>query len=160
MVIKLVKIGDRAPDFTLMDSEMKPRSLEEFLSKGVVIIAFFPFAFSPVCTKELCQYRDSLANFESLKTRIIGISIDSPFSLKAFAKENDLKFTLLSDFNKEVSGIYNVLHEELLGFKGVSKRSVFIVDEDSIIRYCWISEDPSKEPNYKEIQNKLESLSR
>ena len=95
-----------------------------------------------------------------MKTQVIGISIDSPFSLKAFAEENNLKFTLLSDFNKEVSGIYNVLHEELLGFKGVSKRSVFIVDEDSIIRYCWISEDPLKEPNYKEIQNKLESLSR
>jgi peroxiredoxin len=157
-VIKLVNVGEKAPNFTLIDTVMKLQNLNEFLKNGTILLAFFPFAFSPVCTKELCQYRDALANFEALEAQVVGISIDSPFALKAFAKENQLKFPLLSDFNKEVSKMYNVLHEEVLGLKGVSKRSVFIIDRNGIIKYRWISEDPSKEPDYKEIQNKLETL--
>ena len=137
---------------------MKTRSLYEFLEKGSVVLAFFPFAFSPVCTKEMCQYRDSLVRLESLKIQVMAISVDSPFALKAFAKENRLQFTLLSDFNKKVSRLYDVLHEELLGLKGVAKRSVFIIDSNGIVQYRWISEDPSKEPNYQDIEKKLESL--
>ena len=113
----MLKVGDEAPNFTLMDTEMKPRSLKEFLVRGKVVLVFFPFAFSPICTKELCSYRDSLANFEAFNAQVIGVSVDSPFALKAFAEKNMLRFPLLSDFNREVSKRYGVLHDEVMGFK-------------------------------------------
>ncbi len=155
----VMKVGEKAQDFELPDQNMKIRKLSEFFGKKI-ILAFFPGAFTSVCTKELCTFRDSMANFNKLNANVIGISVDSPFCLASFAKENRLNFTLLSDVKKEISKNYIGLHDNFGNIPGfqVSKRAVFIIDEKGVIRYSWISEDPGKEPNYKEIEEELAKL--
>lgn len=156
----VVKVGDKAPDFTLIDQDRKPRSLSEFRGRKVVL-AFFPGAFTSVCTREMCTLRDSLPSLSKLDAEVIGISVNDPFTLKAFADQNRLGFTLLSDYNREVSRLYAGLHEDFIGMKGysVAKRAVFVVDKEGVVRYSWISEDPLKEPNYDEIQQALAKIS-
>ncbi|MGC8497196.1 MAG: peroxiredoxin [Thermoplasmata archaeon] len=151
-----LKTGDIAPEFELPDYTLKMRKLSEYLGNKTVL-AFFPGAFTSVCTKELCAFRDSLSNLNRLNAKVVGISVDPPFSQAAFAKENRLNFDLLSDFSKEVSKKYDVLHNDFAGIKGLqaSKRSIFILDAKGIIKYIWISEDPGKEPDYKKIEGEL-----
>ncbi len=154
----MVNVGERAPDFTLQDADLKPRSLKDYVGKKKIVLAFFPLAFSPVCTNEMCSFRDSEQKLNGLDAQVIGISVDSPFTLKAFADRHGFKFPSLSDFNREVSRRYGVLHDEILGLRGVSKRSVFVIDKDGVIRYMWISEDPTKQPDYGEINEALSKL--
>ncbi|GBC72066.1 Putative peroxiredoxin [Candidatus Calditenuaceae archaeon HR02] len=155
-----VKVGDRAPDFSLPDQDRNIRKLSDYRGKKVVL-AFFPGAFTSVCTKEMCTFRDSLSQFSKLNAEVIGISVNDPFTLKAFAEHNKLGFTLLSDYSREVSKRYSGVHEDFLGMKGysVAKRSVFIVDRDGVVRYAWISEDPAKEPDYREVEEALVKIS-
>jgi peroxiredoxin len=152
----VVKVGEKAPDFTLLDQDRKPRSLSEYRGKKVVL-AFYPGAFTSVCTKEMCTLRDSLANFSRLDASVLGISVNDPFTLKAFAESNKLGFTLLSDYSREVSRTYAGLHEDFIGMKGYSaaKRAVFIIDRTGVVRYAWVSEDPLKEPDYRAIEEEL-----
>jgi peroxiredoxin len=154
-----LKKGDRAPAFTLYDTEKKSRSLSEFLGRTTVLV-FYPGAFTGVCTKEMCTFRDSLASFESLKAQVVGISIDSPFANKAFANLNNLKFPLLSDFSREVSKSYGGLQEDFSGLKSytASKRSIFVLDSGGIVQYAWITDNPGIEPPYGEIEKALSSL--
>lgn len=154
-----VKVGDRAPDFELFDQDRKLRRLSEFKGKKVVL-AFFPGAFTSVCTKEMCTFRDGMSEFNKLDATVIGISVNDPFTLKAFAEQNKLNFTLLSDYNREVSREYGGVHEDFIGMKGysVAKRAVFILDRDLVVRYAWISEDPTKEPDYEEIEKELAKI--
>ncbi|MEM1922770.1 MAG: peroxiredoxin [Nitrososphaerota archaeon] len=154
-----VKVGDRAPDFALLDFDRNSKRLSDFRGKKVVL-AFFPGAFTSVCTREMCTFRDSLARLSALDATVIGISVNDPFTLKAFAEHNRLGFTLLSDHTREVSKTYGGVHEDFLGMKGysVAKRSVFVIDRDGVVRYAWISEDPVKEPNYKEIEEILAKI--
>lgn len=154
-----IKIGQKAPDFTLPDTNLKPRMLKDFLGKKVVL-AFYPGAFTTVCTKEMCVFRDSMAKLSKLEAQVIGISVNDPFSNKAFAEANDLNFPLLSDYNRDAIRLYGVAASDFAGLKGytVAKRSVFILDKNSTIRYIWISENPRKEPPYKEIERKLEAV--
>ncbi|MGB9728377.1 MAG: peroxiredoxin [Thermoprotei archaeon] len=153
-----VNIGQKAPDFTLLDMNFKPRSLQEFVCSQNVVLVFFPAAFSSVCTKEMCTFRDSMTKLNSLKANVIGISVDTPFAQKAFAEHNKLNFTLLSDFNKEVIKLYDVVLQDLLGLKELAKRAVFIIDKEGIVRYKWVSDDPKVEPNYNEIIKELERI--
>jgi len=154
-----VKVGDKAPDFEAPDTNLKMRKLSDFKGQKVVL-AFFPGAFTSVCTKEMCTLRDSMANFNKVNAKVIGISVDSPFSLAEFAKKNNLTFDLISDSNREISKKYGVLHENFVNVPGLtaSKRSVFVLDKDGIVRYAWVSDDPGKEPNYKEIQDFVSKL--
>ena len=153
------KVGDKAPDFTLYDTEKKPRSLKEFLGKKTVL-AFYPGAFTGVCTKEMCTFRDSLTRFNALNAQVVGISVDAPFANKAFATQNNLQFPLLSDFNRTALKAYGIVHEGFSGLNGysASKRSVFVLDKDGIIRYAWISDNPGIEPNYDEVTKALSSF--
>jgi len=153
------KVGDKAPDFTLYDTEKKPRSLKEFLGKKTVL-AFYPGAFTGVCTKEMCTFRDSLSRFNALNAQVVGISVDAPFANKAFATQNNLQFPLLSDFNRTALRAYGIVHEGFSGLNGysASKRSVFVLDKDGIIRYAWISDNPGIEPNYDEVTKALSSF--
>lgn len=153
------KVGDKAPDFTLYDTEKKPRSLKEFLGKKTVL-AFYPGAFTGVCTKEMCTFRDSLSRFNALNAQVVGISVDAPFANKAFATQNNLQFPLLSDFNRTALKAYGIVHEGFSGLNGysASKRSVFVLDKDGIIRYAWISDNPGIEPNYDEVTKALSSF--
>ncbi|MFH1327677.1 MAG: redoxin domain-containing protein [Candidatus Bathyarchaeota archaeon] len=149
-----IEVGRKAHDFELFDSEMKLRKLSEFLGAKVVI-AFFPAAFTPVCEMEMCHFRDSLANLNEMEVQVVGISVNDPFTLKAFAERNNLNFALLSDYNHKVTQLYGIALENLAGLTGyvVAKRSIFILDEEGIVRYKWVSDDPLIEPNYAEIRN-------
>jgi len=152
-------VGQKAPDFTLPDTDLKPRRLREFLNKNVVL-AFYPGAFTTVCTKEMCTLRDSLAKLSDLKAQVVGISVNDPFSNKAFAKANRLNFPLLSDYNREVVRLYGVAVTDFAGLKGytAAKRSIFIVDRKGVVRYKWVSEEPTVEPNYEEMERALEEI--
>lgn len=154
-----LKVGDKAPEFILIDTERKPRRLSEFLEKKTVL-AFYPAAFTGVCTKEMCAFRDRLDWLTSLDAQVVGISVDPPFANKAFAQEYRIPFPLLSDFTRHVSSIYTGLYVDLGGVPGytASKRSVFVLDREGVVRYAWISELPAAEPNYDDIKSVLTSL--
>jgi glutaredoxin-dependent peroxiredoxin len=153
------KIGEKAPDFTLPDTELKPRSLHDFLGSKV-ILAFFVNAFTTVCTKEMCEFRDSMARIVNLKATVVGISVNDPFSNRVFAEKNKLTFPILSDYGREIIRIYNLESSDFEGLKGytVAKRSIFLVDSKGILRYSWIAEDPNVEPDYKAIEETLERI--
>lgn len=156
-----VNIGQEAPDFTLpgCDGEkVEPFQLSKNLGKEKIVLAFFPLAFSSICTNEMCQFRDSMSQFQNVKAKVYGISVDSPHALNAFIKAHGLKFKLLSDFNKEVSATYGVLHEKLGSLNGVSKRSVFVLDPSGVVRYRWVTDDPKVLPNLPEIEQALQKL--
>jgi peroxiredoxin len=155
-----INVGDKAPDFTLPDTDLKPRRLKDFLDKKVVM-AFYPGAFTSVCTKEMCVFRDSLAKLNNLKAQVVGVSVNDPFSNKGFANANGLNFPILSDYNREVIGLYGIAATDFAGLKGytAAKRSIFIIDRKGIVRYAWTSEDPRIEPNYEEIEKALEEIS-
>lgn len=155
------ELNQKAPDFTtkVCDGEkIEEFTLSKELGKEHIILAFFPLAFSPVCTNEMCSFRDSLSQFNSLQARVYGISVDSPFTLNAFIKAHNLKFKLLTDFNKEISRAYGALHEDLMGLRGVSKRSVFVIDKNGLVRYRWVSDDPRQLPDFGAIRKALEGL--
>ncbi|MCL4453837.1 peroxiredoxin [Ferroplasma sp.] len=149
----MVNEGEMAPDFEALDTGLKGRKLSDY--KGnVTVLAFFPGAFTSVCTKEMCTFRDSMANFNKLNAKVVGISVDSPFSLKEFATKNNLQFDLLSDGNREISQKYGVLYQNFLNLNKLtaSKRSVFVLDKTGKVVYRWVSEDAGKEPDYKKIE--------
>jgi glutaredoxin-dependent peroxiredoxin len=149
----VLRIGQRVPDFSLLDTDKQERELSEFTEKGKTVLVFFPFAFSGVCDKEMCVFRDNIGKFNSIAAKVVGISVDSLFALKVFAQTYNLQFPLLSDFNKKVSKAYGVLHETWVsfGYKGVSKRATFVLDGKGILRYKWVTDTPSNEPPYDEI---------
>jgi glutaredoxin-dependent peroxiredoxin len=153
------EVGDRAPDFTLTSHEMKQVSLGEYMGRKVVL-AFYPGAFTSACRKEMCTLRDSIAQLEELDAQVLGISVNDPFSNKAFHEENVLNFPLLSDYTRETIRQYGVYKEDFAGLKGytTAKRSVFILDPQGVIRYIWISEDPGVQPDHEEIRKQLEKL--
>jgi len=153
-----LNIGDKAPDFTLKNSELKDVSLASYKGQNLVVL-FFPFAFTGVCTTELCTIRDGLSKYESLNTSIVGISVDSPFTLAKFKEENKLNFPLLSDFNKTVSTAYHALYEEFVaGLKGVSKRSAFVIDKKGTIKYVEVLENAGNLPNFEAIEKAVADL--
>lgn len=156
----MVNVGDKAPDFKLPDKALKMRSLSEYKGQKVVL-AFFPGAFTSVCTKEMCTFRDSMSKFNNLRAKVVGISVDSPFSLAEFAKQNHLDFDLLSDSEKVVSEKYGALHSDFVKVPGLraSKRAVFVIDSSGVVKYKWVSEDPGVEPDYAEIEKELSKAS-
>ncbi len=155
-----VEIGKKAPDFKLYDTDRKERSLSEFAGKKVVL-AFYPGAFTSVCTKELCNFRDSLSKFNNISAQVIGVSVDPPFSNKAFAEQNKLNFPILSDYERTVVKAYDAYHDNFVGLKGYTsaKRAVFVIDKSGVIKYKWVSNDPGVEPNYDEVFKAVESAS-
>ena len=153
------KIGDKAPDFTLPDTNLKLCSLKDFLGRKV-ILAFFVSAFTSVCTKEMCAFRDSMHKLIDLGSQVIGISVNDPFTNKAFAEENRLFFPILSDYNREIIKTFEIEAPDFAGLKGytVAKRSIFILDKNGIIRYVWTTDNPQIEPNYIEIEQELKKI--
>ena len=147
-----VNIGDEAPNFELVDTELKMRTLDEFKGKKIVL-SFIVAASSPVCEVELCTFRDSWDEISNLGAQVIAISNDGPFANKAFAEKNNYNFPLLGDYKSQTIRDYDVLMPHLLHVKdyNAAKRSVFVIDENGTVVYKWVSEDPLKEPNYKEI---------
>ena len=153
-----IEIGQSAPEFALFNTEKIKVSLSDYKGKNVVLL-FFPLAFSGVCTKELCSMRDDMAKYNGMNAAILGVSIDSLFTLGRFKQENLLEFDLLSDFNKEVSAMYACLYESFaFEMRGVSKRSAFVIDADGIIRYAEVLESAGDLPNFEAIDECLKGL--
>ncbi len=151
----MVTTGDTAPDFTapLANGDVESFTLSDRLGEAPIVLAFFPGAFTRVCTNEMCEFQDRLAAFNDLDATIYGISRDSPFTLNEFRDQNDLEFGLLSDYNKEIIDDYDVEMDFAdLGVYGVAKRSVFVVDAGGKVTYVWSSDDPGVEPEYDEIE--------
>jgi peroxiredoxin len=153
-----IQVGQKAPQFTLHNTEKNKLSLSDFSNKNVLIL-FFPLAFTGVCTNEMCSMRDSMAVYNGLNAEVIGISVDSLFVLDRFKKEHNLEFNLLSDFNKEVSQAYGCLYENFVfDMQGVSKRSAFIIDKEGTVQYAEVLESAGDLPDFNAIQACLQTL--
>lgn len=153
-----LKVGEKAPNFTLFSDEKKEVSLDDFKGKKVVLL-FFPQAFTGVCTEELCNTRDDIAFYQNLNAEILAISVDSVFTLEKYKADQKLNFSLLSDFNKEVSRSYDAIYEDwIMNMKGVSKRSAFVIDGEGTVRYAEVLDNPGNLPNFEAVKSTLESL--
>lgn len=147
-----VTVGQKAPNFTLVDTGKKPVSLADFAGRKVVLV-FYPGAFTGVCEKELCTFRDSMSVFNGINAQVLGVSVDSPFANKGFSEKNNFTFPLLSDYAKQVSAQYCGLVNNFAGLAGltVSNRAVYIIDAQGTITYAWVGENPGVEPPYDEV---------
>ncbi len=155
----MIKVGEKAPDFTLFSSEKKRVSLSDYKGKNVLIL-FFPLAFTSTCTKELCGVRDNIYDFNDLDIEILAISIDTPQTLAKWKEMEHYGFTMLSDFNKEVSKAYGSLYEIFaLDMHGVSKRSAFLLDKEGVIQYAEVLEDASQIPDMVAIKEHIKKVS-
>lgn len=154
----IIQIGGKAPGFTLYGSDKSQVSLADYEGKRVLLL-FFPLAFTSVCTAELCSVRDNMAKYEMVEAQVLGISVDSLYTLAKFKEAQGLNFPLLSDFNKEVSEAYGALYENFsYGMKGVSKRAAFIIDAKGKIAYAEVLENAGEQPDFGAINLVLESL--
>jgi len=153
------EVGQKAPQFTLVNTDLKTVSFSDFAGKNVVL-AFYPAAFTGVCQKEMCTFRDGLNDFTSANTAVLGVSVDSPFANKEFAAKNGLNFPLVSDISRDVIKQYDVVFNDLAGVKGftVAKRAVFVIDRQGVIRYKWVAPEPKVEPNYAEVTAAVKKL--
>jgi peroxiredoxin len=152
-----LEIGQVAPDFSLVDSDMKMGSLSEYQGKNVLVL-FFPLAFTSVCTAELCAVRDDLTAYNSLDAEVLGISVDTLFTLKKFKEEQGLNFRLLSDFNKTAARSYGALYEDYFGMHGVAKRAAFLIDKQGRIAFAQVLENDAEWPDFEAIKQKLAGL--
>jgi peroxiredoxin len=153
-----LQVGQSAPNFTLIDTNKKEVSLSDYRGKNVVVL-FFPMAFTGVCTAELCAVRDDISAYQGLDAQVLAISVDSPFTLSKFREEQSLNFPLLSDFNKTASQDYDSIYEEfVLGLKGVSRRSAFVIDKDGVVRYAEVLESAGDIPNFEKVREVLSAL--
>ena len=153
-----IEVGQPAPEFTLYDSTKNKITLSDMKGKNVLLL-FFPLAFTSTCTAELCSIRDNISFYNNVNAKVFGISVDSLHTLAKYKSDQNLNFTLLSDFNKDVSSLYGSLYE-MFGYnmKGVSKRSAFVIDKDGIVRYAEVLENAGEQPNFKNITLILEGL--
>jgi peroxiredoxin len=151
-----IEIGMEAPDFELPDIDMKTHKLSDYRGKKLVL-AFFPAAESPVCTLEMCNFRDSLKDLMKIGAQVVGISVDGPFANKIFSQNRQLNFPLLSDYKRETISKYGIVMKDLGNLKdyNAAKRAIFIIDTNGIIFYKWVSDNPLIEPNYEEIRLRL-----
>jgi peroxiredoxin len=156
-----LKVGDRAPDFELYDTELRLVRLSDLLAQGkVVILTFFPKAFTPGCTRQMCAFRDRMALLEKANAIVVGISVDDPSTLKKFKEVNRLNFMLLSDYKREVIRLYDVYHDLLpLPIAGklrermmFARRAVFILTPpEGRVAYAWTSRFSLLQPDYDEV---------
>jgi glutaredoxin-dependent peroxiredoxin len=153
----MVEVGQKAPDVDLVDTDRKPTKLSNFRGKPTVLL-FYPGAFTGTCTKEMCNFRDSMSRYNQLDVNVVGISVDGPFANAAFKKENNINFPLLSDFNRQAVKAYGNYHDNFAGISGytASKRAVYVLDRDMNVRFQWVSENPGVEPDYAVISKEAE----
>lgn len=161
----MATVGQQAPDFALKTKTAEGPatiSLADYRGKNNVVLLFFPMAFTGVCTNELCSVSGGLELYNSLGAQVLGISVDSPFTLEVFAQKNNIAFPLLSDFNKEASKAYNALYGNFVpgvwDLQGVSKRSAFVIDKQGVVRYAEVLENAGELPSFSKIEETLKSL--
>ncbi len=152
------EVGAPAPEFTLPNQDREPVTLSREVAKGPVVLAFFPAAFSSVCAKEMCTFRDTIAEFGTLSATVFGISVDTFFALKAWSDQQQLPFALLSDFNKDVIRAYGVVNADMIGLKDIAKRAVFVIDRSGTVRHREVLDDARNEPDYGKVRQALAAL--
>ena len=153
-----IEIGQAAPDFTLYDSAKNKVTLSDHRGQNILLL-FFPLAFTSTCTAELCSVRDNISFYNKVNATVFGISVDSLHTLAKYKQDQNLNFTLLSDFNKVVSSLYESIYEMFsYNMKGVSKRSAFVIDKQGMVRYAEVLENAGEQPNFKNITLTLEDL--
>ncbi|MBN8663276.1 MAG: peroxiredoxin [Chitinophagales bacterium] len=154
-----IQVGQAAPAFTLYDTDKNKVALADLKGKNVVVL-FFPLAFTGVCTTELCNVRDNIAVYNNTNATVLGVSVDSLFTLGKFKAEQNLNFPLLSDFNKDAAKAFGVLYETFPAFEmqGVSKRAAFVIDAEGVVRYAEVCPTPGDLPDFAAIQQTLSTL--
>ncbi len=155
-----MELGERAPDFTILNDESKPVTLSKELGQGPVVLSFYVFDFTNVCQGQLCAMRDSMEELQKYGAKVFGISTDSHHSHRVFKQQNSINYPLLSDWNRTVSKAYGVEYDRFgsFGLQGVTKRSVFLLDKDGIVRYKWVTEDPKVPPDHKRVLDEIKKL--
>ena len=153
----VIEVGAKAPDFSLPNQDRESVTLAGLKGRAVVL-AFFPAAFSSVCTKELCTFSDGMSRLNQAKAQVLGISVDTFFTLKAFQTHEKLSFPLLSDFNKQAIRDYGVFNEDMIGLKGIARRAVFVIDKDGVVRYRQVLDDARHEPDSEHVFSVLSAL--
>ena len=147
-----IDVGAKAPDFALPNQDRDTVRLSDELKKGPVVLAFMPAAFSSVCTTEMCTFRDSSPDLGNVGARVLGITTDTFFSLKAWADAQKIPFTLLSDYNKDVIRQYGVANPDMIGLKDIAKRAVFVIDRSGVVRHREVLDDARNEPDYGKVR--------
>lgn len=155
----MVNIGEKAPEIELVDTDKKAVKLSEYNGKPTVLL-FYPGAFTGVCTKEMCSFRDSLSKYNQLGVSVLGISVDSPFANMGFKTANNVNFPLLSDYTKKTIKDYDLVLDNFAGLNGyvASKRAVFVLDKDHVVRYKWVGDNPGIEPDYNAVAMAAEKV--
>ncbi len=154
----MVDVGEKAPEFTMPSDEGKKVTLSQELGAGPIVLSWYVFDFTGVCTRQMCELRDGFEGLQRLGAKVFGVSTDSAASHKAFRAMHNLPYPLLSDWNKTASRAYGVLYAKLGDYDGVSKRSVFVLDKDGIIRYKWVTEDPKVPPDASVVASEVAKL--
>lgn len=153
-----VDVGAKAPDFTLPNQDREPVTLSEVVKKGPVVLNFFPAAFSSVCQNQLCHFRDAAAALNAIDAQVLGVSVDSFFALKAWGDQHKFNFPLLSDYNRDILGVWGVNNPDMIGLKNIAKRAVFVIDKHGVVRHKEVLDDARNEPDYGKVKAALASL--
>lgn len=160
-VSPMLDTGDTAPTFsaTVGTSEHEPFELDDHLGDGPVVLAFFPGAFTPPCTNEMVSLQTRLDEFREAGATVLGVSVDSPFSLGAFRDRHGIEFDLVSDTSRGAIRKYG-LEVDLpeLGLYGVANRAVFVLDEDGVVAHGWVADDPTDEPDYDDLLEAVKAV--
>ncbi len=157
----MVDVGNEAPDFTVPKAggtaynDVEKFTLSEALEEGPVVLAFYPAAFTSGCTDEMCAFRDSMSAFNELDASVYGVSVDLPFAQNIWIREENLNFSMLSDWDHEVTETYDVVLEDMYGMIDVAERSVFVIDTDGTIAYKWIRE--GENPDFDELVSEIQT---
>ncbi|MGI8907260.1 MAG: redoxin domain-containing protein [Candidatus Sumerlaeaceae bacterium] len=151
-----IEVGQDAPDFELPLAGAKEKfKLSDYKSKQPVVLLFFPLAWTSVCTQQMCDTRDAMGQYDGLGAKVVGISVDSPFALDKFKQEQGVNFDMASDFNREACDAYGCKYDELIGLKGVAKRSAFVIGKDGKVKYAKVNDNAKEVPSASEIQAAL-----
>ncbi len=156
-----IETGSKAPDFSLKSKNadgVADIQLSDNVGSKNTVLLFFPLAFTGVCTDELCDVTAGLSSYTDLNATVIGISVDSPFTQEAWAKQENIGITLASDLNKQTAKDYGVLLDDLGGFGATSARAAFVIDQEGTVQYAEQTETPADLPNFDAIKETLSKL--
>ena len=156
-----IKVGSKAPDFTLKSKNatgLVDVKLSENFGKKNTVLLFVPAAFTGVCTKELCDISAGMDQYAKLNATVIGLSIDTPFAQEAWAKQDKISITLVSDVNKETTKAYDVLFPMLAGIGDTAARAAFVIDKNGVVQYAEQTPTPKDLPNFDAIKATLAKL--
>ena len=161
-----IKVGDKAPDFTLVSKNANGLdlvTLSELVGKSNIVLLFVPMAFTGGCTAEFCSISQGISEYDALDAKVLGISGDNPFAQEAWAQKEGITITLLSDYEHAVTAAYGVAYDQFIPSKnlimgGVSKRSAFVVDKAGIVQYAEVLDVPSDMPDFDAIKAVLATL--